>query len=115
MFHSPEFEKFLSRDKSENIFNESECDANIKDKMWDVIKEDSNLCIRMGKCLLKNQDFHYYENTSDPNDFYAPLTTVAAGKSFSVYKSNYSDRRTKFTEENKEMFYLVLYNRFLYF
>ena len=70
---------------------------------------------KLEKCLLKNPDLQYYENTTNPNDFYAPLTTVAAERSFSVYKSFYSKNRTNFTEDNKERFYLVLYNRFLYF
>ena len=70
---------------------------------------------KLVKCVRKNPDLEYFENTSNPNEFYAPLTTVAAERSFSVYKSFYSDRRTNMTEKNKEMFYLVLYNRFLYY
>ena len=62
MSSSPEFEKFLSKDKSENVINKCECDTNIKDKMWDVIKEDSNLCIRIGKvyCMACSQYFETF-------------------------------------------------------
>ncbi len=60
-------------------------------------------------------------NTNPDNDHnfimqikFAPLVSVDAKRSFSIYKSILTDRRHNLTEENIEHFNVINYNKFLY-
>lgn len=70
---------------------------------------------KLTNCLSKNKDLSSFCENQDMAHLktYAPITSVAVERSFSLYKNILTDRRHRFTDDNIKFHIICQYNSFL--